>query len=545
MIPAPLHPTEAARMASLHELEILDTAPEQAYDELTRLAAIICETPIALVSFVDHDRQWFKSRQGLDATETPRSVAFCSHAILGDEMLQVHDAREDVRFHDNPLVTGGPRVIFYAGVPLVGLDQQALGTLCVIDSCPRALTAGQQEALETLGRQVVAVLELRRTNRRLVVAAAEAQAANRAKGEFLARMSHEIRTPLNGIIGLTDLMCTADMPADAAVWARQLQGSGKLLLSIVNDVLDVSSIEADALQLVSRPAPVAALVQDCVGLFSATAHVKGLTLTISGPVDAAKVVRIDGTRLQQVINNLISNGIKFTDTGGVDVSWQWSDGRLRVTVRDTGVGVPPAFHDAVFEPFRQLRGTEAECIKGTGLGLSIVRGLCTAMGGTVCCQAAEGGGTKFVVEVDAPSVEPVVEAVAAPAAQRALRVLVAEDNRVNQMVARGMLSSLGHSVTIVGDGHEAVAEVRRAHAASEAYDVILMDMWMPRLHGIQAAEQILAGEAPPPILACTANADPESAEACLAAGMIGVLAKPMTLRTLSEGLSSVPLTSTA
>ncbi len=245
------------------------------------------------------------------------------------------------------------------------------------------------------------------------------------------------------------------------------------------------------------------------------------------------------------VGPVVRGRVKFTDTGGVDVSWQWSDGRLRVTVRDTGVGVPPAFQDAVFEPFRQLRGTEAECIKGTGLGLSIVRGLCTAMGGTVCCQAAEGGGSKFVVEVDAPSVEPVVKAVAKPAVQRALRVLVAEDNRVNQMVARGMLSSLGHSVTIVGDGHEAVAEVQRAHAASEAYDVILMDMWMPRLHGIQAAEQILAGEAPPPILACTANADPESAEACMAAGMIGVLAKPMTLRTLSEGLSSVPMTSAA
>jgi GAF domain-containing protein len=157
----PPHPQEEARLAALDTLEILDTLPEAGFDELTRLASQLCGTPIALVSLVDNYRQWFKSRVGLDAPETPRELAFCAHAILGEQLFVVEDAHNDERFHDNPLVTGGPHVRFYAGVPIKGASGLNMGTLCVIDHQPRHLTPEQERALAVLGHQVEAQLLLR------------------------------------------------------------------------------------------------------------------------------------------------------------------------------------------------------------------------------------------------------------------------------------------------------------------------------------------------------------------------------------------------
>ena len=196
---APLPDNEAERIRRLDELGILDTLEEQAYDDLTNLAATICDTPIALVSLVDRDRQWFKSHHGLDARETPRDVAFCSHAILDDNVFVVEDSGKDERFFDNPLATGAPLVKFYAGAPLVTSDNLRLGTLCVIADEPRTISEAQKSSLGALARQVVSQLELR-------LKVKELEGLENAKDEFISMVSHELRTPLTSISGSLSLL---------------------------------------------------------------------------------------------------------------------------------------------------------------------------------------------------------------------------------------------------------------------------------------------------------------------------------------------------
>jgi two-component system, sensor histidine kinase len=234
------HPRdESARIHALHAYAILDTPPDRAYDDIVALASAICGTPIALVSLVDRDRQWFKARLGLEAAQTPREHAFCAHALVNPaEVMVVNDARADARFRDNPLVTGQPHIRFYAGAPLVTPAGHALGTICVIDRTPRELPAPMVEALRALSRQVVAQLELRR-------ALCNADSANRAKSAFLDNMGHEVRTPLNGVMGMLELLGATPLTGEQAEYVAIAQGSAWSLLETLERVLDYSSLEAE------------------------------------------------------------------------------------------------------------------------------------------------------------------------------------------------------------------------------------------------------------------------------------------------------------
>jgi len=196
---AKLHPNEPKRLAALLQYEVLDTDDERSFDELTELASAICSTPISLISLVDDTRQWFKSKVGLDASQTDRSLAFCAHAILQDKVFEVPNALQDTRFSDNPLVTDAPDIRFYAGAPLVAPDGSPIGTLCVIDTEPKALDDSQKRALQILSNQVISQLELRLHNRKL-----ERMNANRSR--LYAMLAHDLKSPFNGIIGLSKLL---------------------------------------------------------------------------------------------------------------------------------------------------------------------------------------------------------------------------------------------------------------------------------------------------------------------------------------------------
>lgn len=248
MIVAPLPANEFERQAALESCQVLDTAPEAGFDDLTALAAQICNSPIALISLIDRQRQWFKSHHGLRATETPREVAFCTHALLQTGPLVIPDATLDRRFHDNPLTTGEPHVRFYAGVPLIDRAGHALGTLCVIDHVARILSSQQLDMLVRLGRQAVDQLELRRTR-------AAACRASQAKSAFLTTMNHELRTQLNGIMGMSQLLSETGLTSEQREMLVMVQRCGQRLLGLVNTIRDFSQADQPEFDLLPQDPP--------------------------------------------------------------------------------------------------------------------------------------------------------------------------------------------------------------------------------------------------------------------------------------------------
>jgi len=390
----------------------------------------------------------------------------------------------------------------------------------------------------------------------LVEARERAEQASRLKSEFLANMSHEIRTPMNGIMGMLDLVLEESLTAGQRAKVERARESAQALLGIINDILDLSKIEAGRMDLHPSWMDPSAAVRDVSALLRPLAATKGLTLDVTCADDLPPHVLVDGGRLQQVLINLTGNAVKFTDQGGVTIEagvTRLSAGRadLRFTVRDTGIGIPVDQIGLVFEKFTQLNGAANRRSGGTGLGLSICTRLVDLMGGQIGVTSEPGRGSTFWIDLSlectdgvvaaspGPS-EPLAPAVApaptladpAGAAPRRARVLLVEDNPVNQQYASAVLRSAGHTVTVVGNGQEAVEQVQAL-----APDLILMDCQMPVMDGFEATRRIRAAGLRMPIVALTANAMDEDRQRCVAAGMNDVLVKPIRPDTLRAAVA--------
>ena len=388
----------------------------------------------------------------------------------------------------------------------------------------------------------------------LKLAVREAEAGNEAKSRFLALMSHEIRTPMNGVLGLSELLRHTPLDEQQSMYVKNILSAGNALLILINDILDFSKIEAGEMAIELLSFDPAKLLNETVELLRVQADTKGVGLITQNAAVLPQNLHSDPTRLRQVWLNLISNALKFTDKGAVTVTQLVSDGRLRCSVEDSGIGMSEQTLAHLFEPFRQADNSTARKYGGTGLGLVICKALVEKLGGKLIVTSEVGVGSRFAFDLPLPSNDSNTRAVVSAALQSTLkapattqmasgiapnlsqlRILLVDDQPINRLLARNQLKQLG--CTPLQEAENGVAALKFLCEAE--YDIVLMDMQMPEMDGLEATRQLrrLPLVLQPIVIAMTANAFVEDRDACIEAGMNQFLSKPVKLETLREALN--------
>lgn len=393
------HKNEKERLQLLKSYSILDTLPEKDFDNLTAIASVICNIPISLITLLDNDRQWFKSHHGLATTETPRDHAFCAHAIHeADTIFIVQDAREDNRFNDNPLVTGDPNIIFYAGVPLTNSLGLPLGTLCVIDNKPNTLTETQLNALKSLADQVMNLLELRQNKHYLEQAMSELEESNKELERFAYIAAHDLKSPLNNISSLSNFLkeeYASKIDKEGQSLIGYIQTSSDQLRGLIDGMLEYSK-STKIIQDTKSEINLEKLKENLISLFSfQNKFVVNLNSSQSNII-------ANKTAIEQILINLASNAIKYSDkaTTEIDLTISEFETQYHLTFKDNGPGIALENHNRIFQIFETLTNEDKFGQKGNGIGLATVKKLVESLGGEIHIESELGKSASFIFTID-------------------------------------------------------------------------------------------------------------------------------------------------
>lgn len=370
---------EEERLKVLKKYSILDSLPEEEYDAITKIASSICDTPIALVSIIDEKRQWFKSNHGMETKETHRDLAFCAHSILNpNEIFEVEDATKDERFFDNPLTTGAPNVIFYAGAPLNTSEGYPLGTLCVIDNKPKKLNDTQKEALNLLANQVVRLFELRKSNAKLKSANKDIVKLNDRLNNFAFRLTHDLKSPINNINFLIDVLKEDHFElfkeTQAENYFNLIADRISYMDNLINDILVYSKVTNK--NIVFNAFNIKNLIEGIIKNIDIENKIDFIAENLDTDIFSSKI------GLLQVFQNLISNSKKFTDEEKVIIKIAFSEDteNYNFVYEDNGPGIPKKYWKKVFEMFETLHKNSNN---NTGVGLSTVKSNIERLGGSI------------------------------------------------------------------------------------------------------------------------------------------------------------------
>ena len=396
MLSYPLSKNEPQRLKALYDYEILDTLSEKEYDYITRIAVQICNVPASLITFLDKDRQWFKSFVGVPMRETPRALSFCNYTILDpDNVLVVPDLRADERFHQNPMVTGLPNAVFYAGAPLVTPDGFVLGSICVLDAKVNNLTADQKDALKGLAQQVITRLELQKKVKTLYSTQSKLRQTNKSLKDFALHVSHDMKTPLANILlvsGAFQKKYSSHLDVDAQQFHGIIDRSAKELLVFIDTILIQS-------EKISRAKPTFTLIDSQAVLtkvIDVVAPTADVEIKLSGKFPKVPITK---TSLQQVFQNIITNAIKYNDKEKVQINISaLSDKTFHYfSIADNGTGIEKHHLSKIFKKRKTLNQTDRFGNVGTGLGLAAVKDILARYGGKIKVTSKKDNGSVFKV----------------------------------------------------------------------------------------------------------------------------------------------------
>lgn len=390
---------EKERLENLKSFSILDTLPEEDYDNITKIAAEICNMPIALISLVDDKRQWFKSHHGLEATETPKEYAFCGHAINDPKsVFVVQDARKDERFHDNPLVSGDPEVVFYAGVPLTSENGLPLGTLCVIDHKPNLLSQSQIQSLRALSNQVMKLLELRKNKHLLEEALKDLEEKNEALEKFAYVAAHDLKSPLLSISGLANLLVEeykVKIDNEGMEMLGMIIHSSENLASLVDGLLQYSKSDS----VLNQEKSIIGLKEMKTEMLELFNFDHSVEMTINSSLSSIKANK---TAINQILINLVANAIKYNDKelAKIEISVSETSKKYKFSVKDNGPGIAPENQQKIFNIFEKLNSQDRFGREGNGIGLATVKKLVEKLGGAIKVDSDLGNGATFNFSIE-------------------------------------------------------------------------------------------------------------------------------------------------